>query len=323
MREITYRQAINEALHEEMARDGTVLIWGESICQDFWGTHNGLVARFGRERIRDTAISEAAIVGAAVGAALAGYRPIADLWDAAFLYCACDETLNYAATFRFVNGGRAKIPMVIKAPIGGYSGGGAMASQCPEGFVWHRPGLKIAMPSNPYDAKGLLKTAIRDNNPVVYFFHKRLMNTTGKVPDKEYLVPFGVADVKKEGTDVTVVATAYMVKFVLDVAEQLQTRGISIEVIDPRTLEPFDIDTIIKSVKKTGRLVIVDEDLSRCGVTGEIGMLVMERAFKHLRAPVKRVCAANMPIPSSLLQQYALPQPQNIIDAVKEVIRSS
>lgn len=320
MREITYRKAINEALHEEMARDDTVLIWGESICQDLWGTHEGLIARFGKERIRDTAISEAAIVGAAVGAAVAGYRPVADIMFGDFLFCACDETLNHAATHRFANGGKAEVPLVIKAAIGGYTGGGPMHSQCPEAFVWHRPGLKIALPSTPYDAKGLLKTAIRDNNPVVYYFHKLLLDTKGEVPDGEYTIPLGVADIKREGSDVTVVATAYMVKLALDVANQLQKKGISIEVIDPRTLEPFDIDSIIASVKKTRRVVIVDEDVKRCGVTSEIGMQIVEKAFDSLDAPIQRVAAANLPIPAAFLEQYVLPQPQDIADAVGAVL---
>jgi pyruvate/2-oxoglutarate/acetoin dehydrogenase E1 component len=321
MREITYQQAINEALHEEMARDDTVFIMGESVCQDLWGTYEGLVARFGKERVRDTAISEAAIVGAAVGAALAGYRPIADIMFADFLFCAADETINQAATHRFANGGNAMVPMVIKTAIGGYTGGGPMHSQSPEGLVWHRPGLKIAMPTTPYDAKGLLKTAIRDNNPVVYFLHKNYLSTKGEVPEEEYTVPFGVADIKREGRDITVVATAYMVKMALDVASELQEKGISVEVVDLRTLEPLDIDTVVDSVKKTGRVVIVDEDVSRCGVTGELGMQIMEKAFNHLEAPVQRVAAANLPIPAGVLEQYVLPQPRDIVQAITRVLK--
>ena len=321
MREITYSQAINEALHEEMARDYTVFILGESISHDIWETHEGLAARFGKERIRDTAISEAAIVGAAVGAALAGYRPIADIMFADFLFCAADETLNQAATHRFANGGNAMVPMVIKTAVGGYTGGGPMHSQCPEGLVWHRPGLKIALPSTPYDAKGLLKTAIRDNNPVIYFFHKNLLETKGEVPEEEYTIPLGEADIKREGSDVTVVAISYMVKMALDIADQLQEKGISIEVVDLRTLEPLDIDTVVASVKKTRRVVIVDEDVSRCGVTSEIGMQIMERAFDYLDAPVQRVAAANLPIPDGVLAQYVLPQPQDIVQAIAQITR--
>lgn len=319
MREITYRQAINEALHEEMARDETVFIMGEDVCRDNWDTHQGLVDRFGMERVRDTTISETAIIGAAVGAAIAGYRPIADIMHADFLFCATDETLNQAATHRFSNGGFAKVPMVIKTAMGGYSGGGPMHSQCPEGFLWHRPGLKIALPSTPYDAKGLLKAAIRDNNPVVYLFHKQLLNMKGVVPEDDYIVPLGTADIKRQGEHVTIVATAYMVTMALVVANYLETKGISIEVVDLRTLEPLDIDTIINSVKKTRRVVIVDEDVLRCGVTAELGMQIMEKAFDSLASPIQRVAAANLPIPAGYLEHYVLPQPQDIANAVGAV----
>ena len=320
MREIIYQQAINEALHEEMARDETVLLWGEDIYQDIWGTHAGLFDKFGPERLRDTAISETAIVGAAVGAALCGYRPIADIMFSDFLVIAADETLNHAARWRFENGGEAMVPMVIKTAIGGYGRNGPCHSQCTEGFVWHAPGLKIAIPSTPYDAKGLLKTAIRDNNPVVYFFHKLLLGAKGEVPEEEYTIPLGVADIKREGKDVTVVATSLMVKMALDVASQLQEKEISIEVVDPRTLEPLDIDTIVASVKKTKHVVIVDEDVLRCGVTGEIGMQIMENAFDFLDAPIQRVAAANMPIAGAFMEQYVLPQPQDIADAIGAVL---
>jgi pyruvate/2-oxoglutarate/acetoin dehydrogenase E1 component len=320
LRTISYRQAINEALMEEMERDNKVFILGEDVCHDNWNTHSGLVEKFGRDRVRDTTISENAIVGMAVGAALAGYRPIADIMFADFLFCATDETLNQAATHRFSNGGITRVPMVIKTAIGGYSGGGPMHSQCIEAFLWHRPGLKIVLPSTPYDAKGLLKTAIRDNNPVVYLFHKMLLDTIGDVPDKEYTIPLGLADIKKKGSDVTVVATAYMVALAMDVANQLETKNIRAEVIDLRSLEPLDIDTVITSVKKTGRVVIVDEDVSRCGVTSEIGMQIMERAFKYLSSPIKRVAAKNIPIPAGCLEKEVLPKPQDIADAIGLVL---
>jgi pyruvate dehydrogenase E1 component beta subunit len=320
MRKISYRQAINEALHEEMANDDTVMLWGEGMYQDLWDTHHGLFERFGSERIKDTAISETAIVGAAIGAALAGCRPIADIMFGDFFYVAGDEIINYAAKWRFSNGGKVTVPLVIKAAIGGYRAAGSTHSQCPSSFIWHCPGLKLALPSTPYDAKGLLKTAIRDNNPVVYLFHKLLLDTTGKVPDEEYSIPFGKAEIKKAGRDVTVVATAYMVNMALDVAGQLDEKGISLEVVDPRTLEPFDIDTILASVNKTKRMVIVDEDVLRCGVTGEIGMQIMEKAFDVLEAPIQRVAAANLPVPSATLEQYILPQPQGIADAIGKAL---
>jgi acetoin:2,6-dichlorophenolindophenol oxidoreductase subunit beta len=320
LREITYRQAINEALHEEMARDPSVFILGEDVCQDTWDTHSGLVQRFGMDRVRDTAISESAIIGASVGAALAGYRPIADIMFADFLFCAADETLNQAATHRFSNGGKTRVPVVIKTAIGGYGSGGPMHSQCPEGFLWHRPGLKIALPSTPYDAKGLLKSAIRDNNPVVYLFHKLLMDVQGGVPDEEYLVALGVADVRTTGSDVTIVATSYMVPMALQVATELEKTGISLEVVDLRCLEPLDLGTVLDSVRKTGRVVIVDEDLSRCGVAAEIAMQITEASFDSLLRPVKRVAAANFPIPAGHLELSVLPKPQDIADAVGSVL---
>ena len=310
MREITYRQAINEALHEEMARDETVFIMGEDVCQDSWNTHQGLADRFGLERVRDTAISEQAIVGAAAGAAIAGYRPIADIMFADFLFIAGDETLNWSATHRFSNGGMSQVPMVIKAAAGGYGMGGPMHSQCPEGFLWHRPGMKLALPSTPYDAKGLLKAAIRDNNPVTYLYHKKLLGSKGPVPEGEYIVPLGKADVRRQGEQVTIVAIGYMVTMSLEVASFLETKGISVEVVDLRTLEPLDIDTVVKSVKKTKRAVVVDEDVSRCGAAAEVCMQIMENTHESLASPVKRVAAANMPTPAGYLEEYALPQPE-------------
>lgn len=320
LREITYRQAINEALHEEMERDETVFILGESVCRDQWETHEGLVQRFGRARVRDTAISEAAIVGAAVGAALAGYRPIADIMFSDFLFCTADEVLNQAATHRFSNGGKTSVPVVIKTAIGGYGGGGPMHSQCPEGFLWHHPGLKIALPSTPYDAKGLLKSAIRDNNPVVFLFHKLLLNEKGEVPEHEYLVPVGSAEVKRQGSDITVVATSYMVRMALGVADQLSSQGISTEVVDVRTLEPLDLETIVKSVDKTGRAVVVDEDVSRCGVTAEIALRIMETVYRPLLGPIKRVAAADLPVPAGHLERSVLPKPQDIADAISTLM---
>lgn len=316
VRTISYRQAINEALAEEMARDDKVFILGEDVCQDQWQTHSGLVEKFGRERIRDTAISENAIVGAAVGAALAGYRPIADIMFADFMLCAADEIFNQAATHRFANGGITSVPMVVKAAIGGYSGGGPMHSQTMEGILWHRPGLKIALPSTPYDAKGLLKAAVRDNNPVVYLYHKMLLKTVGEVPEDEYTVPLGSAEVKKPGSAVTVIATSYMVAMAMNVANQLESKNISVEVIDLRSLEPLDIDTVITSVKKTGRAVIVNEDVSRCGVTGEIAMQIMEKAYQDLAGPICRVAVKDLPVPAGCLEKEVLPKPQDIADAI-------
>jgi pyruvate/2-oxoglutarate/acetoin dehydrogenase E1 component len=321
MRRIKFEEAINEALMEEMNRDETVILIGEHVSSDILLKHKGLYDKFGRGRVRDTAISEAAIVGVSTGAALAGYRPIADVMFSDFCAIAFDEITNKAAKWRFMHGGMQTTPLVIKTAIGGYLGAGAEHSQCFESPIMHTPGLKIAIPSTPYDAKGLLKTAIRDNNPVVYMHHKILLGVMGEVPEEEYTIPFGVADIKREGKDVTVVATGFMVKMALDVADQLQEKGISVEVIDPRTLEPFDIETIVASVKNTKRVVIVDEDTLRCGVTGEIAAQIMEKAFDYLDAPIHRVAAANLPIPGNIfLEEYVLPQPKKIADAIRTVL---
>lgn len=320
MRKIRFTEAINEALMEEMSRDDTIFIMGEGASVDPYGLHNGLYEKFGKERVRDTGISEVAIVGASVGAALAGYRPIANLRFCDFIVPALNELIDNAAKWRYTHGGQHTVPLVILANMGGYVGAGSEHSNAIETIIMHTPGLKLVVPSTPYDAKGLMKTAIRDNNPVVFFYHKRLIGTTGEVPEEEYTIPFGVADVKREGKDVTVVATAYMVQIALEVATQLQERGISVEVVDPRTLEPLDIETIVASVKKTKRVVIVDEDTLRCGVTGEIGMQIMEKAFDYLDAPIQRVATANLPIPSYYMEPYVLPQPQNVADAIRSVM---
>ncbi|MBI4776855.1 MAG: alpha-ketoacid dehydrogenase subunit beta [Deltaproteobacteria bacterium] len=324
MRQILYNAAINEAMHEEMERDETVYMIGEECSQCVWGTSAGLSEKFGAHRIRDSAISEAAIIGSSVGAALAGYRPISYMMFADFMMCGADELLYKAAKWRFAHGGKVKIPLVVRAPIGGYSGIGAEHSQCMESWVWRTPGLKIAIPSNPYDAKGLLKTAIRDDNPVVFLEHKNLMGMEGPVPEETYTVPFGKAEIKREGTDVTIVATGYLVSVTLQVANLLQKeKGVNVEVIDPRTLEPLDLDTILASVKKTKGAIIVDEDTMRCGPGAEIGMQIMENAFDYLDAPVKRVAAKNYPIAGAYLEQFVLPQPQDIANAVAEVTGDS
>ncbi len=319
MREISYIQAINEALTEEMARDEKVFILGESVQSQMFMINEGLVDKFGEDRIIDTPISETAIAGSAVGAAMTGFRPIADMYFSDFMYVAADEIMCKAAKWRFISGGTQQLPIVFMATIGGYKRSGAEHSQTPEGYYMHTPGLKVAVPSTPYDAKGLLKTAIRDNNPVIYFYHSSILGLRGEIPEEEYLVPFGQADVKREGTDVTVVAIGYMVHLASRVAEELEGK-ISVEIVDPRTLEPLDIDTIVKSVKKTGRVVIVDEDVARCGPSAEIGMQIMENAFDDLDAPVQRVACKNYPIPGGYLEDAVLPQPEWIKAAIEEVV---
>ncbi len=318
MKEIPYILAITEALAEEMERDETVFIIGEDVQAGAFGASRGLVQKFGPERVMDTPLSETAVAGAAIGAAMAGYRPVADFMFADFMWCCADEVFLKAAKWHFIHGGRVNLPVVLFANIGGYARVGPEHSQCPESVVMHTPGLKLVVPSTPYDAKGLLKTAIRDNNPVVFFYHKRLLGLQGEIPDEEYTIPFGKADIKREGKDVTIVATAYMVQLALQVANELEGK-VSIEVVDPRTLEPLDIDTIIDSVKKTGRVVIVDEDTRRCSVSAEIGMQIMEKAFDSLDAPIQRVGAADLPIAGGFMEQYILPQPKDIIAAVEAV----
>jgi pyruvate/2-oxoglutarate/acetoin dehydrogenase E1 component len=322
MREIRFLEAIQEALREEMVRDETVFILGECVRMGVLGQYKDLADKFGNERVLDTNISECAIAGSCLGAALAGYRPIGDILCSDFFYIVADEMCNKVAKWRFRHGGKPKkLPIVYMSSIGAYVRSDAEHSQSLESIIMHSPGLKLAIPSTPYDAKGLLKTAIRDDNPVVYLYHKLLMPKKGGVPEEDYTIPFGVADIKKEGKDVTVVATGYMVQMALDVANHLQERGVSIEVIDPRTLEPLDMDTIVASVRKTRRVVIVDEDTSRCGVTAEIAMQIMEKAFDDLDAPIQRVASANCPIPAGwFLEQYVLPYPKDIIVAVQKVL---
>jgi len=318
MKEIRYIQAINEALAEELERDETVFIIGEDVQAGTFMATTGLVQRFGPERVMDTPLSETVIAGTALGAATAGYRPVADFMFSDFMFVAANEIINNTAKWHFIHGGKVNVPLVFLATIGGGVRLGPEHSQSPESVFMHTPGLKVVVPSTPYDAKGLLKTAIRDNNPVIYFYHKRLLGLPGEVPEEEYTIPLGVADIKREGKDVTVVATARMVQFSLEVAKELEGR-ISVEVVDPRTLEPLDIDTIVESVKKTGRVVIADEDTLRCGVSAEIGMQIMEKAFDSLDAPIQRVGAANLPIAGAYLEQYVLPQPKDIAAAIEAV----
>ena len=319
MREIRYIQAMNEALSEEMERDENIFIIGEDVQAGTFGASRGLVQKFGPERIMDTPLSETAVAGAAIGAAMCGLRPVADIMFGDFMFIAGNEIINNAAKWHFIHGGKIDLPLVILACIGGGARLGPEHSQSPESVFWHTSGLKVVIPTDPYSAKGLLKTSIRDNNPVIFFYHKRLLGVKGDVPEEEYSVPFGVADIKREGTDVTVIAVSNMVQLSLQVAEELKEK-VSVEVIDPRTLEPFDIDTIVESVRKTGRVVIVDEDAKRCGVTAEIGMQIMERAFDSLDAPIERVASADLPIAGAYMEQYIIPQPKDIVAAIEKVM---
>ena len=324
MREISYRDALREALREEMQRDPTVFLLGEDIGR-YWGgafkVTKGLAEEFGDERVRDTPISESVIVGAAVGAAITGMRPVAEIMFGDLTTLAMDQIVNQAAKIRYMFGGQAKAPLVIRTPFGGGVNIAAHHSQCLEALFMHVPGLQVAVPSTPYDAKGLLKTAIRNDNPVIFCEHKLLYPITGPVPDEEYTLPFGVADIKREGNDVTIVATLYMVHKALKAAEELEKDGISVEIVDPRTLVPLDKETIINSVKKTGRVVIVTEDCKTAGVSAEIAAVIAEEALDYLDAPIKRVANPDVPIPfSPPLENFVIPDEKRIIEAVKEVV---
>ena len=324
MREITYREALREALREEMRRDKTVFLLGEDIGRDWGGAFKvteGLAEEFGDERVRDTPISESAIIGTAVGAAITGMRPVAEIMFGDLTTLAMDQIANQAAKLRYMFGGQTSVPLVIRTPFGAGVNIASHHSQSLEAWFMHVPGLYVAVPSTPCDAKGLLKTAIRSDNPVFFCEHKLLYPMEGEVPEEEYTIPFGVAEVKTEGSDVTVVATLYMVHKALNAAKELEADGISVEVVDPRTLTPLDKQTIINSVKKTGRIVIVSEDCKTAGVSAEIAAIVAEEAIDYLDAPIKRVAEPDTPIPfSPPLEQHVIPDEKAIIMAVKEVV---
>ncbi len=315
IREITFAQAVREALAEEMRRDPRVIILGEDVAEA--GTPfkvlSGLVEEFGTDRVIDTPISEAGFTGIAVGAAMTGLRPIADIMFGDFLTLAMDQIVNQAAKVHYMSGGRLSVPMVVRATLGATRRSAAQHSQSLHAWFGHVPGLKVVLPSTPYDAKGLLKTAIRDDNPVLFFEDKLMFQTRGPVPEEEYTIPFGVADLKREGMDVTLVATSSMVQVALDAALLLEQDGISAEVIDPRTTVPLDAGTIVESAKKTGRAIVVDEGHERYGVTAEIASVIAEGAFYHLDVPVRRLGAMDVPVPfSPVLEDLTVPTPERV-----------
>jgi len=325
MRKMTYRQALTEALREEMKKDESVFVMGEDIAfyGGAYGVTRGLHEEFGLERIRDTPISEAAIAGAAAGAAMTGMRPVAELMYIDFSTLAMDQIVNIAAKNRFMFGGKSIVPVVYRTQGGAGREIAAHHSGSLEAWYFHSPGLFLVMPSTPFDAKGLLKTCIRDNNPIMFVEHKMLYSTEGEVPEAEYTVPIGVADVKRAGNDVTIIAYSRMVLFALEAAEELAKEGIEAEVIDPRTLKPLDIDAIVNSVKKTSRAVVVYEGYRTGGVGAEIASQIMERAFDYLDAPVVRVAGEDVPIPMSpVLEEAAVPSKERIIDAVRGMIQA-
>jgi pyruvate dehydrogenase E1 component beta subunit len=322
MRKISFGEALREALQEEMRRDETVFVLGEDIALhggDF-GVTKGLLDEFGEKRVRDTPISETAIIGLSLGAASVGMRPVAEIMFSDFLGVCMDQILNQVSKMRYMSGGQVKTPVVIRTAFGAGISAGPQHSQSPEAFFVHIPGLQVVMPSTPYDAKGLLKTAIRNDNAVIFFEHKLLYGVKGDVPEQEYLIGFGEADIKRNGTDVTIVATGLMVKEALAAAETLEKDGLTAEVIDPRTLVPLDEKALINSVKKTGRAVVVHEAWKRSGFGAEIAAMIMEEAMDYLDAPVKRVGGLNVPTPfSPALEKYVVPNENDIVKAVKEI----
>jgi pyruvate/2-oxoglutarate/acetoin dehydrogenase E1 component len=323
MRTITYAQAIKEALEEEMRRDPSVVLYGEDVA-NFGGIFqitSGLQEQFGEERVFDTPISENVLVGAAVGAAITGLRPVVELQFADFLFTTGDEIVLKAGMWRYVHGGAYKVPMVVRCPSGA-AGVGPEHGQCPEAFFMHSPGLRIVSPSTPADAKGLLKSAIREDNPVLYFEHKLLYATKGEVPeDSDYLVPLGKAAVRREGDALTLVAISAMVPKALKVAERLAQEGHNVEVIDPRSLNPFDRPAIIESVKKTGKIVVAEESYKTLGVGAEIGAMLMEQALEYLDRPLKRVAMPDVPIPTAaVLEQFVIPNEEKIYAACRELL---
>jgi pyruvate/2-oxoglutarate/acetoin dehydrogenase E1 component len=317
-RDMMFAEAIAVAITEEMQRDPSVVFYGQNMAMT---ERDPFVRKFGHDRVRITPISETAELGIAVGAAMNGLRPIVELYMAEFMLVAFDEVINEAPRLRYMSGGQVKVPCVFKAGFGFAAGWAGQHSNCIYGTMMGIPGLKVAVPSTSADAMGLMRSAIRDDNPVVYLHHYMLTIDKGPVPEGEHIVPFGVADVKREGKDVTIVATAWMVKKSLAAAEQLAKEGISAEVVDPRTLAPLDVDTIVKSVKKTGRLVLVDQAPRHASAAAVIAGEVAERGFEYLKAPVKMVTALDTSVPySEPMESYVLPNEEKIIKAVKSVL---
>ena len=325
MSEITYAQAIKDAMSEEMRKDEKVFLMGEDVglYGGAFGVSVGMFQEFGEERVRDTPISEAAIVGAAAGAAVTGMRPIAEIMFSDFMTISMDQLVNQAAKMRYMFGGKAKVPMVVRTAGGSGTGAAAQHSQSLEAWFCHVPGLKVVIPSTPYDAKGLLKAAIRDDNPVVFIEQKLLYRRKGEVPEGDYIIELGKADIKREGKDLTIITYGRMVPTCLKVAEDLEKEGIDIEVVDPRTLRPLDTDTLIASAKKTGRVLIVHEAVQTGGFGGEIAATIADsEAFFYLDAPIKRLGGLDIPIPyNPELERNAVPTEEKIREAVYALVR--
>ena len=323
VRELTFGDAIKEAIAEEMRRDPKVILMGEDVAEagTTFKVLTGLVDEFGKDRIIDTPISEAGFTGLGVGAAMAGMRPIVDIMFGDFMTIIMDQLVNQAAKIHYMSGGHWKVPMVIRCTMGATRRSAAQHSQSLHAWPSHVPGLKVIVPSTPYDAKGLFKAAVRDDNPVVIFEHKiSYRKVKGPVPDEDYVIPLGVADVKREGTDITLVAFSSMVQVALGAAQMLEEVGISAEVVDPRTTWPLDEQTLIESAKKTSRCIVIDEGYGRYGVTGELASVIQEGAFYYLDAPVRRMGAMHVPIPfSPSLEDTTVPTEKAVFDVAREL----
>lgn len=322
MRKLTMAEALREALIEEMTRDPRVLLIGEDLRAGVpFGVTRGLAEEFGEDRVLDTPISEAAIIGASLGAAITGMRPVADMHFADFVTCAMDEVVNQIAKVRYMFGGQVDVPLVLRMPTGSVKGAAAHHSQSLEAWFTHTPGVRVVFPSTPADAKGLLKTCIRGLDPVLFFEHKRLYKMTGEVSEEEVLIPLGKADVKREGSDVTVVATGWMVHQALEAADRLDQEGIQVEVVDPRCLAPFDKETVFASVSKTNRAVIVEEAAKTGAFGAQIAAWLAEELFDALDAPIQRVAAKDVPMPfSPPMEGFVLPNVGDVVAAVRRVL---
>ena len=323
MREITYLEAVREALWQEMERDERVFVIGEDVgvYGGAFGVTRGMVEHFGEERVIDTPISEYGIAGAITGAALTGMRPVGEIMFMDFTTLAMEQLVNQAAKIRFMFGGMTAVPFVLRCPAGSGTGAAAQHSQSLENWFVHVPGLKVVMPTTPYDVKGLLLASIQDDNPVIFVEHKLLYKTKGAVPQEQYTIPLGLADVKREGDDLTIVATSVMVSRALEAAEQLAQEGISVEVVDPRTLKPLDEETIVRSVVKTGRVMIVHEACKTGGYGGELAAVIAGcEAFDYLDAPIVRLAGRDMPIPyNRTLEYHTVPQVENIVQTARQL----
>jgi acetoin:2,6-dichlorophenolindophenol oxidoreductase subunit beta len=323
VKQIRYLRAINEALREEMARDKRIVIIGEDVGlgDGAFGVTKGLLKEFGSDRVRDTPISEPGIVGLALGMALTGLRPVVEIMFMDFLALCADQIVNQIAKARFMSGGQLKVPLTVRTAAGAGGYAGPQHSQCLEAWFNHIPGIKVVMPSTAYDVKGLLKSSIRDDNPVVFVESRRLYPTMFEIPEGEYLIPLGKADIKREGSDVTVVAIACMIPEALKAADQLAAEGISLEVIDPRTINPLDKETILDSVKKTGRVVIAHEAVKIGGIGAEIAAVIAEEALESLDAPIMRVGAPFTPVPfGKPLEDSYLPSSEDIVAAIRKIV---